>query len=85
MLNCKHIVKIRWCEFLLAVNYLCNAIYEIAFEYDHDCKQVYKNYNLRDEDDHISKINHDNVINNTLLAVMRVLKHVIRISHVSFA
>lgn len=47
ILDCKYIVKIRCYEFLLAIYYLCNAIYKIALEYNYNCKRICKNCNLK--------------------------------------
>jgi len=54
----KHIIKVRYFEFLLIVDYLCNAIYGVAVKYSYDYKRIYKNCNLRGKDGYISDINH---------------------------
>ena len=59
MLDYKYIIKIRYYEFSLIVDYLYNTICEIALECNYDYKRIYKNCNSRDKDDYISKIYHN--------------------------
>lgn len=54
----KYTIKVRYFEFLLIVDYLCNAIYGVALEYNYDYKRIYKNCNLRGKDSYILDINH---------------------------
>ena len=58
MPGCKHTVKVRCYEFPLAANHPCNASCGAALECGHDCRRSCKDCNSRDEDGHISEVDH---------------------------
>ena len=58
MPGCKHTLKLRCYEFPLAANHPCNASCGAALECGHDCRRSCKDCNSRDEDGHISEVDH---------------------------
>lgn len=56
--GCKHTVTVRCHELPLAPNYPCEAKCGAALGCGHDCKEICKTCNSKDEDDRISEINH---------------------------
>ena len=58
MPGCRHTVKVRCYELPLAANCQCNAPCGAALECGHDCKQICRQCNTKDENGHILTTKH---------------------------
>ena len=58
MPGCNHTVQVRCHQLRLAHKSPCNATCGVALECGHNCQHPCKNCNIRDEDGHITMVNH---------------------------